>query len=199
VAQTRDVISKTVLGDLQTLDKVKAASLGGGPGAECIALADILDDNGCQELRFRSFDIEESWRAYFDVLSQRFGAALENLVLDSRFIRRNLLVRPTDVRYDVVFVPWVLSEVGEATVPVFANRAISACKNGGHVVVLERKESDLGQVIIHAFENIDGVSRVFSAGNSVKGWCGIFFDDVHRDEFKARLNYQSLYYVFQLD
>jgi len=197
VAQTKSVIEKTILGAIRILDTVKAASFGGGPGVECIALSDLLNDIGCQKLRFRSFDIEDSWQAYFNDLSETFGKMLDNLSLDSRFIHQNILKRPTDARYHVVFVPWVLSELDTGTIPAFVNSAISACETGGHVVVLERKESNLGQIIVDTFKDIEGVSRIFPSENSVDGWCGISFDDDHKNRFKVQLNYQSLYYVFQ--
>lgn len=200
VAQTKAVINKTVLASLGAHRKVKAASLGGGPGIECIALADILNANGCEgceELAFRNFDIEDSWRQYFTDLTSKLDPLLENLSFDPRFIRRNFLKRSTDARYHVVFVPWVLSEVGANAIPTFADHAISACENGGHVVVLERRETDLGSTIIEAFENTGKSARVFGAEDEVQGHCGISFPQVIGDQFKPKFNYQSSYYVFQ--
>jgi ribosomal protein RSM22 (predicted rRNA methylase) len=199
VAQTKHVLRKTVLKELSEVDSTKAASLGGGPGVECLALADSLEGTECRKLTFSSFDIEASWRSFFDDLTSTIGGRFKTLQLGAKFVSRNIIEQGTKNQYDVVFVPWVLSELGVGMIPTFVEHAVNACRIGGHVVVLERKESNLGATVVTAFQASDSVTRVFDAEDEVQGHCGVTVPQSVCEKFKPKLNYQSLYYAFRRD
>jgi len=162
-------------------------------------LADSLEGTECRKLTFRSFDIEASWRAFFDDLTSTLGGSFKTLELGAKFVYRNIIEQGTKNQYDVVFVPWVLSELGTGTIPAFVEHAVNACRVGGHVVVLERKESNLGATVIAAFQASDSVTRVFDDEDEVQGHCGVSVPQGVCDKFKPKLNYQSLYYAFRRD
>ncbi len=197
VAQTRDVLRRTVLYELSQKTSVSATSVGGGPGIECLALAEVLDENGVGRLRFVNYDSEPTWKPLFDDLAEHFDIILNTTKLIPRFISRDFTDDGANRLYDIVFLPWVISEVGETEVSVFISNAVDACEAGGFVVVLERPEEYLRQLILDTFSRIAGIAREFDEYDSVEGNCYISFPETIKDEFGPKFDFHSFYYVFR--
>ncbi len=197
VVQTKRVLQRTVLDDLSQKASVCATSVGGGPGVECLALADVLNDNRVAKLQFVNFEVESTWKPIFDDLAGHFDNILESTKIVPRFVCRDFTIERAKNLYDIVFVPWVISELKGREVLSLVSNAVDACDAGGFVVILERQQDDLGHLILEAFSGMDGVAREFDEDESVNGNCGIQFPEAIRKRFEPKFNYNSLYYVFR--
>ena len=200
VAQTEHPLLKHVSVHLGKLKTIKALSVGGGPGTEAIALMDQLNDcDGYQNITFHNLEYEQSWEPIYLDLVNQFAKYVGNVSVTPKFRQFDasvpLIQGIDDSNYDIVFLPWVLSEMKTtAEIRILLQRAADTTRNEGYTIITDRIEENLiDQISKHVTEL--GAYYLIEENRECKSYAGILFPDELKEIFKPKLNYQTAYWV----
>lgn len=140
-AQSDFLISCDTLTDIKSKPNLSAISLGGGPAPEAIALINGLSSfEGEYNLFFDNIDCEASWEnIYYDICNQ-FLNYVKNIKLKIGFSCYDVTGYVSEKQYDVVFISWVLSEVGEQESSKILEVARNMATPQGYILVMDRYE-----------------------------------------------------------
>jgi hypothetical protein len=155
--------------------------------------------NNVRKLKFVSFDLEASWKGLFDDLMLKLkNDPSWRIETDSNCIKRDLTTYEPRDRYDIVFISWVLSELKKSSdMNDMLHNALTACKDGGYIMVLERTEANMRQRIIDYFNEIPEVKRKYRNMDVVSGHCGVHHPQSIVDKFSPKLSYDSNDYIYK--
>jgi len=195
IGQTRAVLQATILHELRGKEEVDCLALGGGPGVEVCALADLLSGGVTKKLVVGSVDIQDGW---FDLFTDLVGEINKHVTLDVRGRSyHGDASKPLGVnnRVDVCFIPWVLSEVSNSAAAGIVDNAVAACRKGGHVVILERAEAAFETLVWSLLGCRNDLALV--RAEQIERHCGITFPEDVRAAFHPKLSYKTRYWVFR--
>lgn len=195
--QTCDLIEKTIIADLAKYPNLSAISLGGGPGVEALALITQLNNfDRKYELLFDNVDRESSWKPIYRDLVQTFLKWIDNVNINARFFELDIAEGISASKYDVVFIPWVLSEMGDEGRAKILGSARDVTRPNRYVVVTDRPQPDLVGVISSAIDEIHDWDLVDHNGKCVKH-CGVHFPDDIQQRFRAQVQYSNAYWILK--
>ncbi|MCJ7604877.1 MAG: hypothetical protein MUO19_02440, partial [Dehalococcoidales bacterium] len=187
---------------LGKLDTVKALSIGGGPGTETIALMNQL--NGCegnQNITFCNLEYEQSWEPIYLDLVDQFTHFTSSVSITPEFRQFDasapLFQQINESDYDIVFIPWILSELKSSTERRMLLQRVAGviCMNG-HLIVTDRiEEALMDEISKYAAELKD--FNLIEENRDCKSHAGISFPSELLEIFKPKLSYKTAYWVLK--
>lgn len=153
------LIKEHVLGKIEAKTDLSAVSLGGGPAPEALALMNGLSScKGDRKISFDNVDCEASWEDIYHDICHRFVSYLENVKLKTSFTCCDVTSYVSRERYDVVFVSWVFSEIGEQGSSDVLELAKNLAVPLGYILTLDRCESPLVAKISALVDGVQGLT-----------------------------------------
>lgn len=183
VKLTSDVIGEHIMSCIEGRARVSAASLGGGAGAEALALMHQLSTHaGKFHMVFNNVDREPAWEPIYRDLVATCSRWFANVQVDARF-RQGDVSSPFSPfgKYDIVFVSWILSEPAINRAVVLANAA-NLAHSGGCVLITDRIETDLARDVSALVGGIKSFDLLCD-GRILDCWCGVSVPDGDRAKF----------------
>lgn len=142
--QSDFVIKEHVFHNIEDKSDLSAVSLGGGAAPEALALMNQLSScEGDYNLSFSNIDCEASWEEIYHHISRQFASYIENVKLKTGFSCRNATSYVSEKRYDMVFISWLLSDMGEHDNSNVMDVARNLVASPGYVLVMDRDEDAL--------------------------------------------------------
>jgi hypothetical protein len=177
---------------------LRVLGLGGGPGTEALALLDALAQERkaglpARDLLFHNCDIEPSWEPYFRDIMKRYSSVTGINVTPS-FQRLDLAKgfrAPSP--FDIVFVPWVLSELPDERKGTVVTQAAAIARL---LVVTERVQSSMTSEIDRLLCALPGWVRVGSKQDH-RSWAGVSFPEEIAREFTPQFSFRTAYWVMR--
>lgn len=195
--QTCDLIEETIISDIAKSADLSSVSFGGGPGVEAFALMEQLSKrDGAYNLLFDNIDRESSWKPIYLDLVQAFSSWITKVKINPRFSQLDVTSKFSATTYDIVFVPWIISEMEDEVAQTVLTKARDLARPGRYVVITDRPESDLVGRVSAIVEKIQGWSLINGKAECVS-YCGVQFPDEIRDAFWVQLKYSTAYWVLQ--
>jgi len=195
--QTCDLIRRTIISDIAKIPNLFVVSFGGGPGVEALALMELLRHyDGKYDFVFDNVDRELSWQPIYQDLVRTFSGWIKNVDVNPRFSQIDVTGDFLAKQYDIVFVPWILSELDKEGRHRVLSRARDLTQPSKYVVVTDRPESALIRKISESITSIQAWD-VIKSEPKFKKHCGIHFPDDLRAKFRAQVEYSTAYWVLK--
>jgi len=195
--QTCDLIRRTIVPDIAKIANLFVISFGGGPGVEALALMELLRHyDGRYDFVFDNVDRELSWQPIYQDLVQAFSGWVNNVRVTPQFSQIDVTEGFKAHEYDIVFIPWILSELDKEGRHRVLSRARDLTQPSKYVVVTDRPELDLISKISESITSIQDWELIES-DTGFKGWCGAHFPDEIQKAFWVQLTYRTAYWVLK--
>jgi hypothetical protein len=174
-----------------------ALSMGGGPSPELLALLNELHSSGiAHELSFFNVDREPSWKTIYLDLANYLVKINRNINLTAEFIPSDIINYSINWQFDIVFIPWVLSEIEENYRLYLIKHAIELTTTQGLMLLTDRVEDALIDSISNKVEKSDGI--IIERIGTISGmWCGISFPEETRNLYGIRCVSTAAYWVLK--
>lgn len=140
-----DLLIRThILHDIESKPNLSAVSLGGGPAPEVIALMNELHICGENyNVSFDNIDCEASWEPIYHDLAYRFAKRVKNVKLKTGFSASDVTSHVSAKQYDIVFISWLLSDMGGQDSSNVLEVAKNLATPLGYILIMDRDESPL--------------------------------------------------------
>ena len=147
-----------------------------------------------RKLLFDNVDGEPSWESVYVDLTQTLSKWVPKVELEARFFQLDISREIKGDRYEVVFVPWVLSELDLSCWDTMLTLAVALACPGGCLVLMDRPEPALVSRVCEWTASAQGCSLVEHSPEWEKH-CGLQIPDDLRDHFWVQLNCSTAYWV----
>ena len=195
-AQCDFLIRAYLLTDIVKKSKMAVVSLGGGPSPELLALLNELQDRaGNYEISFLNLDGEPSWKTIYIDLANYFTKA-GNIIVRTAFNSVDITKYVSTSKYDIVFIPWLLSEIDKRNRKQIIELARDITISKGFVIITDRSEETLISDISNIINKTNGITLEEQA--ALHGlYCGVSFPDNIAELFKVRLKSYANYWILR--
>jgi hypothetical protein len=172
---------------------LRVASFGGGPGVEAPALMSLIEglrskgETVVDEIHYVNVEIQGRWREQFDGLMNALANAVPGVQLFSTLVCEDATEHQG--QYDLVVLPWILSNVENMSVRRALLDAAMRCARHA-ILITERTEGPLLGEIDLLLEAVDGWQvRGKADCQDISCHCGVSFPD----DVTAPLRYKPKY------